>query len=45
MAPDRVASLLRHAGYSSVWADVEARVRTMCDDPTPFVSHRSIPTT
>jgi 8-oxo-dGTP pyrophosphatase MutT (NUDIX family) len=44
MAPDRVASLLRHAGYSSVWADVEARVRTMCDDPTPFVAHRSEPT-
>jgi 8-oxo-dGTP pyrophosphatase MutT (NUDIX family) len=45
MAPDRVASLLRHAGYSTVWTNVEARVRTMCDDPTPVAAHRSVPTT
>ncbi len=40
ISPDRVHGLLRHEGYASVWAASEARVRTMCDDPTPFVSQR-----
>jgi 8-oxo-dGTP pyrophosphatase MutT (NUDIX family) len=38
MSPDRVASLLRHEGYATVWAACESRVRAMCDDPTPFLS-------
>jgi 8-oxo-dGTP pyrophosphatase MutT (NUDIX family) len=41
MLPERVGALLRHEGYASVWAATEARVRTMCDDPTPFMAHRS----
>jgi 8-oxo-dGTP pyrophosphatase MutT (NUDIX family) len=41
ISPDRVNSLLRHEGYASVWAACEQRVRTMCDDPTPFVTQRT----
>ncbi|MGE3270891.1 MAG: NUDIX hydrolase [Chloroflexota bacterium] len=41
IAPDRVASLVRHAGYAKVWQASVDRVRTMCDDPTPFIAHRS----
>jgi 8-oxo-dGTP pyrophosphatase MutT (NUDIX family) len=40
MSPDRVRGLLRHEGYASVWAACETRVRSMCDDPTPFVTQR-----
>src|SRR3954451_20961514 len=38
MSPDRVPSLLRHDGYAAAWQACEARVRAMCDDPTPFLS-------
>ena len=38
ISPDRVSSLVRHAGYNSVWQACQARVRQMCDEPTPFVS-------
>lgn len=36
MAPSRVAAILRQEGYADVWDAAEARVRAMCDDPTPF---------
>jgi 8-oxo-dGTP pyrophosphatase MutT (NUDIX family) len=38
MSPDRVSSLLRHDGYAAAWQACEARVRAMCDDPTPFLA-------
>lgn len=41
ISPDRVHGLLRHEGYAKVWAASEARVRSMCDDPTPFQPHRT----
>ena len=41
IAPERVSDLLRHKGYASVWEATEERVRTMVDDPTPFVAHPS----
>lgn len=43
ISPDRVASLLRRDGYDQVWAACEERVRSMCDDPTPFVSRQVRP--
>jgi 8-oxo-dGTP pyrophosphatase MutT (NUDIX family) len=44
MSPERVASVVRHEGYAAVWAASEARVRTMCDDPTPFEAGHPEPT-
>jgi 8-oxo-dGTP pyrophosphatase MutT (NUDIX family) len=38
ISPDRVSSLVRHAGYSSVWQACQEKVKGMCDEPTPFVS-------
>lgn len=38
IAPERVASLVRHKGYAEVWEACAALVRAMCDEPTPFVS-------
>lgn len=40
IAPERVSQLLQHPGYASVWAACEERVRSMCEEPTPFVAHR-----
>lgn len=40
ISPDRVGSLIRHAGYATVWQNSLAQVQTMCDEPVPFVSHR-----
>jgi len=40
ISPERVGGLVRHKGYAEVWTACEARVRTMCDEPTPFVAHR-----
>jgi len=42
IAPDRIASLIRHAGYADVWASVERRASAMCDEPTPFETHRTM---
>ena len=41
ISPDRVSSLVRHAGYNSVWQACQTQVRTMCDEPTPFVSRHT----
>jgi 8-oxo-dGTP pyrophosphatase MutT (NUDIX family) len=41
MSPDRVASLVRHEGYNAAWSACEARVKAMCEDPTPFASRRA----
>lgn len=38
ISPDRISSLVRHAGYNSVWQACQSRVKGMCDEPTPFVS-------
>jgi 8-oxo-dGTP pyrophosphatase MutT (NUDIX family) len=43
ISPDRVTSLIRHAGYQSVWQATQSQVRGLCDNPTPFVSHRPTP--
>jgi 8-oxo-dGTP pyrophosphatase MutT (NUDIX family) len=43
ISPERVASLIRHKGYAAVWAATEERVRVMCDEPTPFLTHESDP--
>ncbi|MCC7371348.1 MAG: NUDIX domain-containing protein [Chloroflexi bacterium] len=40
ISPDRVASLIRHAGYASVWQACQGQVQSMCAEPVPFVSHR-----
>jgi 8-oxo-dGTP pyrophosphatase MutT (NUDIX family) len=40
ISPDRVSSLVRHAGYSSVWQACQEKVKSMCDEPTPFVSRQ-----
>jgi 8-oxo-dGTP pyrophosphatase MutT (NUDIX family) len=40
ISPERVGGLIRHRGYASVWEASLDRVRTMCDDPTPFVAHQ-----
>jgi len=39
ISPDRVSGLLRHQGYASIWEASRDRVRTLGDDPTPFVAH------
>jgi len=44
ISPDRVGGLVRHKGYAAVWNATEERVRSMCDDPTPFIAHQSSPT-
>ena len=41
ISPDRVSSLVRHAGYNSVWQACLTQVRSMCDEPTPFVSRHT----
>lgn len=41
ISPERVGDLVRHKGYASVWEASEERVRTMVDDPTPFVAHQT----
>jgi 8-oxo-dGTP pyrophosphatase MutT (NUDIX family) len=43
ISPDRVASLVRHKGYAEVWEACAARVRAMCEEPTPFVSRQVHP--
>ncbi|MFN8637516.1 MAG: NUDIX domain-containing protein [Chloroflexota bacterium] len=39
ISPERVGPLVRQEGYADVWAAGEDRVRAMCDEPTPFVTH------
>jgi 8-oxo-dGTP pyrophosphatase MutT (NUDIX family) len=41
IAPGRVADLLRHKAYASVWEATQERVNAMVDVPTPFVAHPS----
>ena len=43
-APERVSSLVRHKGYAAAWQACAERVKTMCDEPTPFVSRHVAPT-
>jgi 8-oxo-dGTP pyrophosphatase MutT (NUDIX family) len=43
MSADRVTSVVRHEGYAAVWQASEARVRAMCDEPTPFEAGGSAP--
>jgi 8-oxo-dGTP pyrophosphatase MutT (NUDIX family) len=43
MSPERVSSLVRHKGYAAAWQACAARVKTMCDEPTPFVSRHVAP--
>jgi 8-oxo-dGTP pyrophosphatase MutT (NUDIX family) len=40
ISPERVPSLVRHKGYAAAWQACEARVRAMCEEPTPFVSRQ-----
>lgn len=41
ISPERVKELVTRKGYASVWEACHDRVRTMCEDPTPFVAHPS----
>jgi len=41
ISPERVATLIRHKGYATVWSVSQERVRSMCDVPTPFIAHGS----
>jgi len=39
ISPDRIAGLLRHKAYASVWEASQERARAMVDDRTPFMAH------
>lgn len=41
ITPERVSSLIRHAGYSSVWQACQEHVKGMCEEPVPFVSRHT----
>jgi 8-oxo-dGTP pyrophosphatase MutT (NUDIX family) len=41
ISPERVAELIRHKDYARVWAACQDRVRALCDDQTPRVTHQS----
>ena len=40
IAPERIGDLVPQGGYADVWAACEERVLALCEEPTPFETHR-----